>query len=135
MRPLPPLGGGGGGDKNRNKPQPLPEFQPNQELMSPDDSATLMEVKHMLRTLTTALATITTQVEQLCQGKASQVAPMSAQPWTRAGGNPPAISSQVALMSAQPGTRLGATHSYPVVDGPHVSPTWGQGWGQLHWCC
>ena len=60
-----------------------------------------MKVKQMLGTLTTALVTITTQ------GKDSQVAPMSAQLGTRAGGNPLAIDSQVALTSAQPGTRAG----------------------------
>ena len=67
-----------GRHKNRSKPQPLLEFQPNQELTSPDDSVTLMQVKQMLGTLTTSLATITTQVEHLSQGKALQVAPMSA---------------------------------------------------------
>ena len=56
--------------------------------MSPDESATLMDVRQMLGTLNTALATITTQVEYLSQGKASQVAPMSAQSGKRDGGNP-----------------------------------------------
>ena len=57
---------GGGGHKTRSKPHALPpEFQPNQELLSPDDSATLMDVKKTLGTLTNALATITTQVEHL----------------------------------------------------------------------
>ena len=79
--------------KTRSKPQPPPEFHPNQELTSPDESATLMDVKQMLETLTAALATITTQVEHLSQGKASQVSPMSAQPGTRAGGNPTATSN------------------------------------------
>ena len=64
-----------------------------------------MEVKQTLGTLTTALVTLTTKVEELPQGKASQVDPMSAQPGTRAGGTPPATSLQVAIMSAQPGTR------------------------------
>ena len=72
-----------------------------------DESAALMEVKQMLGTMTTALATMATKMDQLSQGKASQVAPLSAQPRTRAGGNPTATSSQVALMSAQPGTRAG----------------------------
>ena len=85
----PPSTPGKGAHKSRSKPQPPPEFEPNLELMSPDDSSTLMEVKQMLGTLTTALATITTQVEQLSKGKASPVAPMSAQPRTRTGGNPP----------------------------------------------
>ena len=90
MHPLPPLGGGG--NKTRSKPQLPPEFQ-HQELSSPDDSATLMDVKQTLGTLTTAMATITTQVEHLSQGKGSQMAPMSAQPGTRTGGNPTAASS------------------------------------------
>ena len=47
----------------------------------------------MQGTLTTALATITTQVEHLSQAKALQAAPMSAQPATRAEGNPTAGSS------------------------------------------
>ena len=47
-----------------------------------------MEVKQMLGTLTTALATMATKVDQLSQGKASQVAPLSAQPEIRAGGQP-----------------------------------------------
>ena len=59
----------GGGHK-----QP-PEFQ-QQELSSPDDSATLMDVKKILGILTTAMATITTQVEHFFQGKASQAAPI-----------------------------------------------------------
>ena len=76
MHPLPPLGGGWG-HKTGSKPQLPPEFQ-HQELSSPDDSATLMDVKKTLGTLTTALATITTQVEHLSQGKTLQAAPMSA---------------------------------------------------------
>ena len=97
-----------GAHKTRSKPHPPPEFQPNHELTSSDESAALMEVKQMLETLTTAQMTMATKVEeQLSQGKASQVASMSAQPGSRAGGNSPAISSQVALMSAQPGTRAG----------------------------
>ena len=56
----PPSTPGRGANKSRSKPQPPPEFQPNQELMSPDDSSTLMEVKQMLGTLTTTLVTITT---------------------------------------------------------------------------
>ena len=77
----------GWGHKTRSKPQPPPEFQPTQELSSLDDSATLMEVKKTLGMLTTALAAITTQVDHLSQGKASQVATLSAQPGTRAGEN------------------------------------------------
>ena len=68
------------------------------------NSRVRMKVKQTLGTLTTSLAT---KVEQLSQGQASQVAPVSAQPGTRAGGNPLDTSSQVALMSAQPGTRAG----------------------------
>ena len=66
------------GHKTRSKPQPSPEFQPTQELSSPDESATLMDVKKTLGTLTTALAAITTQVDHLYQGKASQVDIISA---------------------------------------------------------
>ena len=91
--------------KTRRKPQPPPEFQPNQELKSPDESPVQMEVKQTLGTLTAALAMMATKVEQLSQGQASQVAPMAAQPGIRAGGNSTAISSQVALMSPQSGTR------------------------------
>ena len=82
---------GGGGHKTRSKPQPPSEFQPNQELLSPDDSATLMEVKK--GTLTTVLAAITTQVDYLSQGKALQAVTLSAQPRTRAGENPTASPS------------------------------------------
>ena len=101
--------------KTRSKPQPSPEFQPNVEFMSTDESATLMEVKQMLGTLTTTLATMATQVEHLSQGNASQVTKMSAQPRTRAGDNPPTISMQVARMSAQLGTRAGGN--------PEATPT------------
>ena len=52
-----------------------------------------MDVKKMLGTLTSALATITAQLEHLSQGKALQADPMSAQPRTRAGGNPTATCS------------------------------------------
>ena len=106
MRPLSPHRRGEG-YKSRNKPQPPPDFQPNQELTSLDESATLMKVTQMLGTLTTVLVRMATKMEQLSQGKASQVAPMSAQPGTRVGGNPPATSSQLSPMSAQPGTRAG----------------------------
>ena len=64
--------------KTMRKPQLPPKFQLNQELTSMDESSTLMEVKHMLGTLTTALAMMATQVEHLSQGKASQVTTMSA---------------------------------------------------------
>ena len=119
MHPLPPLGGGA--HKTRSKRQPPPEFQPNVALKSPDESAALMEVKQTLGTLTTALATMATWVEQLSQGKASQVATMSAQPGTRAGGNSAATPSQMALMSAQPETRtrLGAT-PLPLLAPPRI---------------
>ena len=60
-----------------------------------------MGVKQMLGTLTTTLVTITAQVEHLSKSKALQLAPTSAQPGTRAGGNPTATSSLVAHMSAQ----------------------------------
>ena len=91
----------------RSKPQLPPEFQPNLELTSMDESSGLMEVKQMLGALTTALAMMATQVEQLSQGMVSQVANMSAQPGSRAEGNTAATPSQMALMSAQPGTRAG----------------------------
>ena len=58
-----------------------------------DYSATLMEVKNTLGMLTTALAAITIQVDHLSQGKASQVATLSAQPRNRAGENPTAVPS------------------------------------------
>ena len=61
----------------------------------------------MLGTLTTALATMATKVEQLSLGQASQVSSLSAQPGTRAWGNPTATSSQVSSLSAQPGARAG----------------------------
>ena len=57
-------GGGGGRHKTRSKPQPLPEFQPTQEFSSPDDSATLMDVKKTLGMLTTALEANTTEVDR-----------------------------------------------------------------------
>ena len=69
-------------------PQLPPEFQPNVELTSPDESVALMEVKQMLGTLTTALMTTATKVDKLSQGKGSHLVPMSAQPGTRAGGKP-----------------------------------------------
>ena len=43
--------------------------------------------------MTTALVAITTQVDHLTQGKASQAATISAQPGTRAGENPTAAPS------------------------------------------
>ena len=49
--------------KTRSKPHPPPEFQPNLELTSMDESSSLMEVKQMLGALTSALATMVTQVE------------------------------------------------------------------------
>ena len=45
-----------------------------------NESTALMEIKQMLVTLTTALVTMATKVEQLSQDKALQVATMSAQP-------------------------------------------------------
>ena len=84
---------GGGGLKTKSKSQPPPEFQSIQELSSPDDSATLMEVKKTLEMMTTALVAITTQVDHLSQGKASQAATLSAQPRTRAGENHTAAPS------------------------------------------
>ena len=87
MQPLPPLGGG------RTRLGASLSFQPNQELTSPDDSAALMEIKQMLSTFTTALAMMATKVEQLSQGHAPKVAPVSAQPGTRAGEDSTDISS------------------------------------------
>ena len=54
-----------GAHKTRSKPQPPPEFQPNVELTSLDESVALMEVKQTLGTLTTDLATMATKVDQL----------------------------------------------------------------------
>ena len=92
---------------SRSKAQPPPEFQSNEELTSTDESSTMMEFRQMLGTLTTALATMGTRMDQFSQDKASQVNTTSAQPGTRAGGNHPVISLQAAVLSAQPGTRSG----------------------------
>ena len=116
--------------KTRSKPQPPPEFQPNQELMSTDESTALMEVKQTLGSLTTALVMMATKVEQLSQGKASQVATWSAQPRTRAWGNAPAISSQVVLMSAQLGTRAGGNPTATPGRWPSCQPSLGRGLGE-----
>ena len=56
-----------------------------QELSSQDESSTLIEVKETFGTLMSALAAITTQVDHLTHGKASQAAPLSTQHGTRAG--------------------------------------------------
>ena len=108
--------------KTRSKLQPPPEFQPNVELMSPDESAALMEVKQTLGTLTTDLMTMAIKVDQLSHGKASQVAPLSAQPGTRAVGNHTATSSQMAFMSAQPGTRAGGNLTATASDSMDLHP-------------
>ena len=86
-----------GTHKSRRKPQPPPEFQPL-ELTSTDESSSLIEVKQTLGVLTTALAMMATQVEQLSQGKVSQVTNISAQPATRAGGIATAGTSTDLLM-------------------------------------
>ena len=52
-----------------------------------------MEVKKTMGMLTTALAAITTQVDHLSQGKASQAATFSAQPRNRTGESPTAAPS------------------------------------------
>ena len=80
-----------GTHKSRSKPQPPPEFQSNEELMSTDESSTMMEFRQKLGNLTTALVTMATRMGQFSQGKASQVDTTSAQPGTSAGGNPSAI--------------------------------------------
>ena len=58
---------------------------------------------------------------------------MSAQPGTRAGGNPTATSSQVAIMLAQPGTGAGgnptATSSQVAIMSAQPG-TWDWGWGE-----
>ena len=82
----------GEGDKNRSRPQPLPEFQTIQELSSQDERSYLMEVKKTLGTMTSALAAITTQVDNLSltHDRALQAATLSAQPGTRTGESPTA---------------------------------------------
>ena len=80
----------GGGHKNSSKPQPPPEFQPTQELLSQDERSTLRKVKETFGTLTSALAAITTQVDNLTHNRASQAATLSVQPGTRAGESPTA---------------------------------------------
>ena len=73
-------------------------------------SATLMDVKKTLGTLTTALVAITTQIDHLSQGKASQVAIISAQPGTRAGENPTAASSASINLTMEEQVRLRVEH-------------------------
>ena len=101
-----------GTHKSRRKQQPPPEIQATADLASTDDSATLRNFTQTLGNLTTALATISSKLDHLEQGKLVDitsarpaVAVLSAQPATRAGGNFTATVSQVALVSAQPGTR------------------------------
>ena len=101
-----------------------------------DESPALMEVKQTLRNLTTALAMMATHVEQLYQGKASQVTTMSAQPGTSAGGNPPCtLSAGSSDVSPALDQGWGQPRSYPFTAGPHGSPAWDQGWGQRHCHC
>ena len=81
-----------------------------EELSSPDESATLMDVKKTLGMLTTAVAAITTQVEYLSQGEALQAATMSAQPGTSAGGNPIATSSASIDLNTEKQGRMWVEH-------------------------
>ena len=82
--------------------------------MSQDDSA-IMEVKQTLGTLTTALVTRTTRVEQLSQGKASQMARSLVSPaWDQGWGQPPyhllTSGSHISLAWGQPHCHLDMEH-------------------------
>ena len=82
-----------------------------------------MDLKKTLGTLTTALATITTQVEHLSQGKASQVALMSAQPGTRAGGNYTAASSASIDLDTEEQVQLRVEHRARTAHTPALAIT------------
>ena len=109
MHPLLPLGRGGG-HKTRSKPHPPPEFHPNQELKSLDESATLMDVKQTLGDTDCCPGDYHYQVEHLSQDKASQVAPISGQPETKAGGNPTAASSASIDLDMEEQVRMRVEH-------------------------
>ena len=107
-----------GTHKTRRKQQPPPEIQSTADLVSTDESATTRDFTQMLGDLTTALAMMSSRLDQFEEGKAKSmditsahpaVDVLSAQPGTRAGANITAAASQMALVSAQPGTRAGVT--------------------------
>ena len=108
-----------GTHKSRSKPHPPPEFQSNIELVSMDDSSTMMELRQRLGILTTALVMMASRMDQFDQGKASSVDSTSAQP-------------AAAVLSAQPMTSWGQLHGCRLADGTGVSPAWDQGWGHSH---
>ena len=91
---------------SRSKPQLPPEFNSNNELTGTDDSPALMELRQMLGNLTTALAMMSSRMDQF---QASSVDITSAQPMaavlsaqhgTSPGGNSTATFSHMALVSA-----------------------------------
>ena len=82
-----------------------------------------MDVKKTLGTLTIALVTITTQVEHLSHGNASQVAPISAQPGTKAGGNPTAASSASIDLNMEEHVRVRVEHRARTAHTPALAIT------------
>ena len=121
-----------GTHKSRRKQQPLPEIQSTADLASTDESATMRDFTQTLGDLTTALATMSSRLDQFEQGKDKSVditsahpvvAVLSAQPGTRAGGNVTAAALQMTSVSAQPATRAGvstATSSFAESDLEHT---------------
>ena len=100
--------------------------------MSPDDSATLIDVKKTQGMLITALAAITTQVDLLSQGKALQVATISAQPGTRAEENPTATPSASFHLNMAEQVQMQVEHwartaHTPVLDITDDETGWGGG--------
>ena len=81
------------------------------------------DVKKTLGMLTTALATITTHVDHLSQGKASQAATISAQPGTRAGGNPIAASSASIDVNTEEQVRMRVEHRARTAHTPALAIT------------
>ena len=85
----------GGGGKNKTQIDQSTEFQSQQELSSTDDSATLKDVRKTQGTLTTALAAITTEVNNLPNNRAPMAATPTEQPGTSAVENPTVTFSTI----------------------------------------
>ena len=100
-----------GTHKSRNQPQPPPEFNSNIELTSTDDSPAMREIRQMLGSLNTDMATMSYRMDQF---QASSVDITAFQP-------------AAAVLSAQPGTRAGVTSSATrssIDSTRHISQHW-----------
>ena len=76
-----------------------------------------------METLTTALAAITTQVDHLSEGKASQAATLSAQPRTKAWENPTAATSASFSLNMEKQAWMHVEHRARITQTPTLAIT------------